>query len=76
MEPIKNVVTKPKKKMKCFNCKKKLGLLKFDCKCENKFCANCVQPEIHKCLFNYIEEGRKQLESKLIKVVNTKIEVI
>ena len=53
MEPIKNVVTKPKKKMKCFNCKKKLGLLKFDCKCENKFCANCVQPEIHKCLFKY-----------------------
>ena len=68
--------TKPKKKSKCFNCKKKLGLLKYDCKCEHKFCVVCVLPESHNCKFNFVEEGKNQLESKLIKVVNSKIEII
>ena len=68
--------TKPKKKSKCFNCKKKLGLMKYDCKCEHKFCVVCVLPESHNCKFNFVEEGKNQLESKLIKVVNSKIEII
>ena len=68
--------TKPKTKSKCFNCKKKLGLLKYDCKCEHKFCVVCVLPETHNCKFNFVEEGKNQLESKLIKVVNSKIQII
>lgn len=68
--------TKPKKKSKCFNCNKKLGLIKYDCKCEHKFCVGCVLPEVHNCKFNFVEEGKNQLESKLIKVVNSKIQII
>ena len=66
----------PDKKYKCLNCKKRLGLLKFDCKCDNTFCIVCVLPEVHKCQFNYVEEQKIKLEKKLTKKINEKIQII
>lgn len=53
----------------CGNCKKKLKLLAFDCKCEQKFCINCFAPEKHKCQFNYYEYN-KQLTINNMVVIN------
>ena len=37
------------KRVKCFTCKKKLGMFSFDCKCCHKFCAKHRFPELHNC---------------------------
>ena len=68
---------KPKKqKTKCFQCKKKLGLMKYDCQCKHVFCIDCLQPEEHTCQFDYIEQNKNKLEQNLIKVIKPKISVI
>jgi predicted nucleic acid binding AN1-type Zn finger protein len=64
------------KKIKCVVCKKKLGLLPFDCKCDGKFCASHRAPETHNCSFDFRAEGCKKLEQKLVKVVGEKIAAI
>ena len=66
-----------KKKNKCFHCNKKIGFMKFNCKCsDHNFCSSCVLPEIHMCKYDFKSEQRKNLEAKLVKVVNNKIETI
>jgi predicted nucleic acid binding AN1-type Zn finger protein len=62
-----------KKKNRCRICKKKLGLIPFDCKCDGLFCAIHRPPEMHSCTFDFRAEGCKQLSEKLIKVVGEKI---
>lgn len=63
-------------KPRCFNCNKKLSLMKFECKCRNTFCQSCLLPEKHNCTFDFKADGKAKLENSLEKVVNTKIEVI
>ena len=70
-----NKITKPKK-IKCAICKKKLGLMPFDCKCGLHFCALHRAPESHNCTFDFRSEGCKKLEERLVKYENKKIEVI
>jgi len=62
-----------KKYNRCFNCSKKLGVLSYDCRCDNKFCVKCRLPESHTCTFNFKESGRNQLAQSLIHVVGEKI---
>lgn len=70
-------MSKTKQKTKrCFNCNHKLKLMSYDCKCEHKFCINCLTPEIHKCKFNYIEEQKNKLKNELIRVIKPKIQII
>ena len=33
------------KSLRCNNCRKKLGMMEFKCKCELKFCSSCIQPK-------------------------------
>jgi len=47
---------------KCWNCKKKMGIIVFKCKCEKVFCAKCRYPEVHKCDYDYKSEGRKKIK--------------
>jgi hypothetical protein len=58
---------------RCFNCKKKLGVMEFECKCKNKYCMTCLQPEKHNCIYDYKTEGIASLKKKLEKVAGTKI---
>ena len=58
---------------RCFNCNKKIGLLSFDCKCNEKFCTKCRYPEEHNCSYDYKLEQCKRLEKNLVKVVNSKV---
>ena len=71
-----NQTKQKKQKTKCFQCKKKLGLMKYECQCNHIFCIDCLHPEEHKCEFDYIEQNKNKLEKNLIKVIKPKIEVI
>ena len=64
---------KKKKKNKCSHCKKKIGFLKFTCKCSDKdFCSSCVQPELHNCTHNF-KDDKTKLKQSLVKICNKKI---
>jgi len=67
-----------KKKLRCHvsECKKKLGLLGFDCKCGHIYCSKHRHAETHSCKYDHKSEGRTILETKLIKVVAEKIALI
>ncbi|KAJ3129342.1 hypothetical protein HK098_001754 [Nowakowskiella sp. JEL0407] len=44
---------------RCAQCKKKLGLVTaFKCRCNANFCNLHRLPEVHKCTFNYKDEGK------------------
>jgi hypothetical protein len=43
--PTKPKRKRQKKKNKCWNCKKKVGVMGFPCKCEYIFCTHCRLPE-------------------------------
>jgi late competence protein required for DNA uptake (superfamily II DNA/RNA helicase) len=65
-----------KKKNRCFNCNKKLGLIPFDCRCGNLYCSKCRQAEVHNCTYDYINNGRLILEKENPKLVSKKIDKI
>ena len=67
---------KKAKKNRCFVCRKKLGLMPFECKCNQMFCALHRSPEDHDCTYDYRSEGCKRLEEKLVKVCGEKVTVI
>jgi len=61
-------------KQQCFFCKKKVGILRFYCKCNNIYCSKCRHPEDHSCNFDYKNNGRELLKTELVKVVPKKFE--
>lgn len=63
-------------KQRCFSCNKKVGLLGFDCKCNNIYCSKCRMPEDHSCSFDHKTYAREVLKTGLIKVVPKKIEIL
>ena len=67
----------PKKKKKksnrnrCFGCRKKVGLLGFECRCGDVFCSVCRMPESHECTADWktdIKSYEKVVASKLDKL--------
>jgi hypothetical protein len=58
---------------RCFSCNKKVGLLGFDCRCNNIYCSKCRYPEDHSCIFDHKNYGRELLKTELVKVVPKKI---
>ena len=54
-----------KEKKRCNQCKKKLGLMEYLCKCEKLFCISHLQPQEHACTFNYMAEAQKALTAQL-----------
>lgn len=77
LPPICSVVQASKKKAtpRCcaLGCKKKIGLLSFQCKCGLSFCVKHKLPELHNCTFNHKSEGVLSLKQKLVKVASNKI---
>ncbi|KAK6794340.1 hypothetical protein RDI58_007793 [Solanum bulbocastanum] len=53
--------TKPQR---CMICRKKVGLLGFNCKCDEIFCETHRHPEEHACTFNFKSIGRAVLAKK------------
>jgi predicted nucleic acid binding AN1-type Zn finger protein len=56
------------KKMRCEHkeCRTKLGLLGFDCKCGLKLCGAHRYPDTHDCGYNYRAAGEAQLKKTLV----------
>ncbi|KAJ7978885.1 Zinc finger A20 and AN1 domain-containing stress-associated protein [Quillaja saponaria] len=50
-----------KKKNRCKNCNKKVGLTGFECRCGDVFCGRHRYPEEHACKIDYKELGRQVL---------------
>jgi AN1-type zinc finger and ubiquitin domain-containing protein 1 len=73
-KPEENIVVKPiiedfPKRCQFGECKKKLKLTDFKCKCNKVFCMNHKFSELHKCDYDYKTDGLQNLEKKLVKVV-------
>lgn len=46
---------------RCFSCRKRVGLLGFNCRCGNTFCGLHRYAEEHGCSFDYKKQGREDL---------------
>lgn len=55
------------------NCKKKLDLVPFTCKCNLQFCSKHRLPEAHKCTYDYKKTGREILKKNNPVIINKKI---
>jgi predicted nucleic acid binding AN1-type Zn finger protein len=68
LNPEPKVEKEKKRCTRCSQCKKKLGLMEYTCKCEKQFCISHLQPQEHACTFNYKAEADvaliKHLESE------------
>lgn len=53
--------TVQKNKERCFQCRKKVGLLGFTCKCDFVFCSSHRYPKEHQCKFDHASVTRNQL---------------
>jgi hypothetical protein len=62
-------------KKRCGNCKKKLGIVNYECKCSTKhnFCSKCRLPESHNCEYDFKADSKILLEKQLVKVVCQKV---
>lgn len=67
---------KPKKRNRCFTCKKKVGLTGFDCRCGGVYCGLHRYSNEHDCTFNYKADGQAQLASANPVVIGEKIKKI
>ena len=61
------------KKPRCPVCNKKLGLMVFTCKCEQRYCINHMRPEDHNCTYDHKTNQRKLLKEQLPLVCAEKI---
>merc|ERR1711913_120325 len=51
-----------KKKNRCLNCKKKLGLTGFSCRCGGLFCSLHRYSDEHACDFDYKKLGAEEIK--------------
>jgi len=73
----KETLQKTKPKMcQHTECKKKLMLSDFACRCENYYCGSHRHAESHACAFNFKQQGTTLLEKQLVKSVASKLDRI
>ena len=65
-----------KNRKRCFDCRKKIGLTGFECRCGFMFCGQHRLPEDHECNFDHITFEREQLRSKSHKIEPVKVELL
>ena len=61
---------------RCENCKKKVNLMSFDCKCHFKIlCINCKLPETHSCqsINTFKEEAKTELKKNNPIIISDKL---
>ena len=62
---------------RCQQCKKKLGLLPYQCKCGGSFCITHLPGEEHKCTYDYKAEQQERLRKAIdIGPLGSKLEKI
>ena len=50
---------------RCTECRKKLGILEYKCKCDKVFCITHLAYEAHSCSYDYKTSSKKELENSL-----------
>ena len=55
----------PVKKTRCGQCRVRLTVQAYSCKCAKEFCINHLPASEHACTYNYRIEGRQQLTKQL-----------
>jgi hypothetical protein len=65
-----------KKKNRCLNCKKKVGLTGFTCRCGGLFCSIHRYSDKHECTFDYKELGAEEIRKSNPVVVASKVQKI
>jgi len=73
MVKTSNVKTKKKKKNRCSECRKKLGIVPFECKCKLLYCNKHRYAEDHNCSYDYKAAYKKIFKKNNPKVVAEKI---
>ncbi|XP_072925919.1 AN1-type zinc finger protein 5-like isoform X2 [Hemitrygon akajei] len=68
-------VPRPKKN-RCFQCRKKVGLAGFDCRCGNLFCAIHRYSDKHNCPYDYKAEAAMKIRKENPVIVAEKIQRI
>lgn len=69
--------TLPKTTQRCTKCKKKINIVtERVCKCNLKFCSNCIFQSQHNCSYDYYNEERKKQTNGLGGGAFSKIEKI
>jgi hypothetical protein len=63
-------------KSRCWECKKKIGLVGVKCRCNYVFCNVHRQPEDHNCDVDYLEISKQNLSKHNPVVIGSKIEKI
>lgn len=63
-----------KKKARCFECRKKTGMLGITCRCGQIFCTAHAQAELHQCPFDYKTHGKGLIAKANEAVIADKLE--
>ncbi|XP_069749077.1 AN1-type zinc finger protein 5b isoform X2 [Narcine bancroftii] len=64
------------KKNRCFQCRKKVGLTGFDCRCGNLFCGLHRYSDKHNCPYDYKAEAALKIRKENPIIVAEKIQRI
>jgi predicted nucleic acid binding AN1-type Zn finger protein len=77
-EPIQIAAVAKARPKRCekAECRVKIALSDFPCKCTNYYCSQHRHAELHSCAFNFKELGHQNLEKQLIKVAGQKVDKI
>jgi len=54
-------MSKKNERKRCNSCKKRIGLLGFQCRCGDVFCGSHRYPEMHACKIDWKEIDREVL---------------
>jgi predicted nucleic acid binding AN1-type Zn finger protein len=70
-----NASSDKSKKSRCehSDCRAKLGLLGFDCKCTGKYCAKHRYPDQHDCAYNFRAAAEATLKKQLVNCTGDKM---
>lgn len=66
----------PKKRNRCFSCRKRVGLTGMECRCGEIFCGLHRYSDKHNCPFDYKADGRKRLAQENPMIIGEKIKKI
>jgi predicted nucleic acid binding AN1-type Zn finger protein len=78
-ESLKVTLAKPprrRKKTRCTQCSKNIGVIGFPCRCGGIFCGQHRYANEHKCEFDYKKAGAEDITKNNPRVVGEKIQKI
>ncbi|KAK4487454.1 hypothetical protein RD792_005911 [Penstemon davidsonii] len=61
------------KKNRCEICKRKIGVLRFECRCGGTFCGSHRYPETHPCTFDFKAAGKIAIQKENPNCIADKI---